>query len=601
MIKFSSFLSILIFALYFLLNLKIDLKSLVNKMTVNIKKRVIIIFVIVFILSYFLSIYLLNDDISMLIISSRNFSSFNSHIVYMNILIGYILSTLYFLSNMIEWYTLFYIIIHTLSILFILESLTLLRISSFFKRGLFVSFILLEYSFITELQFTSLALNTGIASIFLFSRINKDLKSYVLPFIFLLICFAIRNFLGVLCLGLMFYISKDSFYIFFNNLKLKKYTPSFKIWFLFFAFIGMAIMLILDIYMYNISEDFNDFRKTDTFRSMINDGVPINFTLNNKYKEFDFNLIKTFFYDATIYNLNYLKGIYDSSFTPTLNNRLNNAITTITHFKYVLILYFFFNSILFFKVKKYRSIILDILLLILTLFLVSLVYNVVNKERFLMGVLVMFIIKDIVYFHLNIRKNIVATDFLLVLIILNIVLNFLRYSIQIEILINIVVFLFCFNSLIHSKIINYIVSFGFIFLITFSVTISRIVKNEKEKKITDFSKVLNFVIDKRHYNKVITLPTHLYLENLNVHRVSEYKYLNNIILNGWMANLPQYRKDLPSFKNLVTDTIPIIINKKYRNSIKELQKSILYHWKINTTQKIIYSDNYFEVIILNKK
>lgn len=601
MIKFSFFLSILFFALYFLLNLKIDLTSVIKKMVVNIKKRLIIIFVIVFICSYYLSIYLLNDDISMLIISSSHFSSFNSHIVYMNILIGYVMSSLYFFSDMIEWYTLFYIIIHTLSILFILESLTLLKISFFFKRGLLVSFILLEYSFITELQFTTLALNTGIASILLFSRINKDLKSYVLPFIFLLICFAIRNFLGVLCLGLMFYISKESFYTLLTNLKLKKYTPSFKLRFLFFAFISMIIMLILDIYMYNTSEEFIDFRKTDTFRSMINDGVPINFTLNNKYKEFDFNLIKTFFYDATIYNLNYLKGIYDSSFTPTLNNRLNNAISTIIHFKYVLILYCFFNFILFFKVKKYRSIILDILLLILTLFLVSLVYNVINKERFLMGVLVMFIIKDIVYFHLNIRKNNVATDFLLVLIILNIILNFLRYSIQIEILINIVVIIFCFNSLLHSKIINYLVLFGFIFLTTFSIIISRVTKNQKEKKITDFSKVLNFVIDKKHYNKVITLPTHLYFENLNVHRVSEYKYLNNIILNGWMANLPQYRKDLPSFKNLVTDTVPIILNKNYRNSIKDLQKSILYHWKINTTQKLIYNDDYFEVIILEKK
>ena len=122
----------------------------------------------------------------------------------------------------------------------------------------------------------------------------------------------------------------------------------------------------------------------------------------------------------------------------------------------------------------------------------------------------------------------------------------------------------------------------------------------EKKKISDFSKVLNFVVDKRNFSKVITLPTHLYLENLNIHRVSEYKYLNNIILNGWMANLPQYRKELPSFKNLVTDTIPIILNKNYRNSIKDLQKSILYHWKINTSQKLIYNDDYFEVIILEK-
>ena len=187
MIRFSFFLSILIFALYFLFNLKIDLALEIKKIVRNIKNRLFIIFVIVFICSYFLSIFLLNDDISMLIISSSHFSSFNSHIVYMNILIGYVMSSMYLIFDLIEWYTVFYIVVHSLSILIILESIILLKISSFLKKGLFVSFILLEYSFITELQFTTLALNTGIASIFLFSRINKDLKSYVLPFVFLML------------------------------------------------------------------------------------------------------------------------------------------------------------------------------------------------------------------------------------------------------------------------------------------------------------------------------------------------------------------------------------------------------------------------------
>ena len=588
--------SFLVFLVYFLANKFFDLGNKIKHIFSFSKIQLIFTALIVFILSYFLSFYLVNDDISMLLISSGKLNTDNSsYVVFMNIFIGFVISSFYSLLNGVEWYTILFLIFHTLSIYVILKNIMELDISLFLKTSLIISTIILEYSIITELQFTTLSLNAGIASILLISKIKFNYKILYILFSFVVLSFCIRNFIGLINFFLVTYL------LFTISFFLSSIEKKVVLKFLLITFLVLFFLQGIDYLLYNFNVHFKGFRKNDALRSLLSDGNHINPTLSGKFKKYDFYLIKAFFYDKAVFNPKYLQDLINM-LGFNFYVKFKYILYTLYYFSYPIILYVIFNLLLRFNKKPLLIIILDLIMFFGVISLFSTLFNVVSKGHFVMTVFVLFIFKDIVFMSNVQRKSIsLFRDLILSFLILNIILFFNKHSFEFKLIINLVVLLFFLSIFFKSVFLEQSSIFGFIFIAVFSISISSQVKNDRDTKILSFTKVLDFISEKNKSNKIVTLPSHMYLENLDIYNVSNYKYIDKIKLNGWMVNYPLNENGFSSFKEIVLNKYPIIVDRKYKNSIQDLQKSILFHWNLKTEKSVLYIDKNVEVIVLNKK
>ena len=589
--------SFLVYFFYFLANKFFELGNKIRCIFSFSKIQLIFTALIVFILSYFLSFYLVNDDISMLLISSGKLNTttnISSYVIFMNVFIGFLISSLYSLLNGVEWYTIIFLIFHTLSIYVILKNIMQLGISLFLKYSLIISTIILEYSIITELQFTTLSLNAGIASILLISKIKSNNKIFFLLASFLILSFCIRNFIGLMNFCLVAYLLVTI--SFFSKRIEKKVVLKFLI----ITFFLLFFLQVIDYLFYNLNIQFKGFRKIDSLRSLLSDGNNINPNLSGKFKKYDFYLIKAFFYDKTVFNTNYLKDLINI-LGFSLFDKFKYLLFTIYYFSYPIILYVIFNLMLKVNKKSILIIFFDLIMFIGVILISAFLFNVILKGYFVMTVFVLFIFKDIVFIN-NVQSKSISLfrDLILSFLILNIILYFNKHSFEFKLIVNLIVLLFFLSILLKSVFLEQSSIFGFIFLAVFSISISYQIKHEREINILNFTDVVDFISEKNRSKKIVTLPSHMCLENLDIYNVSNYKYIDKIKLNGWMVNYPLNENGFSSFKEIVLNKYPIIVDRNYKNSIQDLQKSILFHWNLKTEKSVLYIDKNVEVIVLNK-
>lgn len=554
----------------------------------------------VVILSYFFSVFIVPDDIAMLTIVSGSYSSTpDFHIIFMNVWIGYCLSFLYNFYKGIEWYTLFFLVLHIFSFAFQLKYIRRIkRISSNYRLIIIVTWLLIQYNFITQLQFTTVALNVGLASLFIYMMKEKgNVFQTITACLLLLISFSIRNFLGVMILSCIFLFSLDEIKLFIKSLLRKKIKITKRLITLVVLSGSFTFLFIWDNSIYFNNDDYTNFKKLESYRALINDGVKldIGFSENKELKYFDYHLIKGFMFDVNKYDYEYLEKLYLHSFKPNYKQRILNAIKSFFFYKEVLILYLSLIFFLYFKTKK-SEIILQGLFLLIIFGLTSFVFDLVLKERFVVSLFLPYLILLLsYYFNLLKEKNnhIFGVVFLIILLFF-IHLSFLQLFLFLTAIV-----LILMSSYFEQKRLEIISMCFFLAVFILKCQESKDLISVNKNKISELTNVVS-VIQRHNDKRILTYPTHNSLTSLPIFRVSSYKFIDDFLFSGWMAALPYNKKQFPSFKYLVNNSIPIMLNNEDLVVIEWIQESIEFNYKLKTEKVIIYQDDNQSSFILKK-
>lgn len=545
-------------------------------------------FVFVFIVSFFFSSYVVPDDIAMLSIVSGTYSGApDAHVIYMNIWVGHLLSFFYENFNNIEWYTLFFLCLHTISFYFELKFLKSLNLSNKkSKEILYLILFLIQFKFIVNLEFTTIALNTGLASLLIFLNQNiKQKTRIILGSVLLLISFSIRSFTGIIVLSCLFLYYFKYFNIFISSIFRRKLKISNELWLLLILFVSFTVLLFIDNYYYTSNNSYFEFREFDKYRGLINDGIKfdIHFSENKKYQIVDYNLIQGFLFDMKIYDLDYLKGLYTHTFKPDLFKRINNSLMSIIFYKEPIILFLTIVFIIYKKTKD-KKIILQCFFLFMIFGLTSLIFDLSLKERFIICLFMPYLFLIFFSSHkkiLNEKIGYIVLLLFFIIILYFLHLSFFEYST-----------LFLFVLLSQSKFQN-VKNIGYLILLIFtsvSLQSHNEIKELKLKEFDDFKSTIEKVDKNLNFDRILVYPTHSNLTKMDVFQISEFSYNKKIIFSGWMSNLPTNKKKFPSYISLVDDSVPILVNKNDEIIIDWLIGSLSFHYGFSATKKKIYEN-----------
>ena len=132
-----------------------------------------------------------NDDVVMLLLASGNYTgNFESKLVFINPIYGFIVSGLYRNIKGVEWYTFLFIALHIISLSIIIHKVISLKLKIVLKGSLILFFSIIELNLIMYLQFTTVAMILSIAAVLL---LNFDIKrNFILSSILLFMAGLIR-------------------------------------------------------------------------------------------------------------------------------------------------------------------------------------------------------------------------------------------------------------------------------------------------------------------------------------------------------------------------------------------------------------------------
>jgi len=294
----------------------------------------ILVFISLFVIglfSFFPIIFETNDDLAMLVISSGIYSgSPDEHLIFMNVLIGFFLKFLYQKTTNIEWYSIFFILMNIISSVVILNKIVFYglhngKIGKFIVAISVVIFLVFEFNFIANIQFTTLAAIVVSASIILISE--KDRVKIFFGIFLMLIGFAIRFHAGVLVLAISIpYIVASS------EINTKKISL-----FIFIIFL-IASMNFFDSYYYNRSVEWSYYSDYNYQRGRINDNPNAYRLIFPKMKDQNnYQFLLDFMPDPSVLNLEKLIFINSKINQTGFFVKFNNVKKQILRFKIFII------------------------------------------------------------------------------------------------------------------------------------------------------------------------------------------------------------------------------------------------------------------------
>jgi hypothetical protein len=326
-----------------------------------------------------------NDDVVMLLLASGNYTgNFESNLVFINPIYGAIVSSLYFISKEIEWYTVLFVSFHLLSFTVILDKIIQLKIHSFLNLSLVILFTVFELNFLVYLQFTTVAIMLTIAGLILYH--GEKRKQLIPSFLFILIAALIRP--EVTFLILIFVLP----YFFYTSYILKSYRRL--IYILFFLIIPVSSILIRDKL---VSNEWTEATKYNRLRAEVTDNLNADFS-ESIYKgvcsKGDYTLLKNFFPNPNVITMDVLKRLSKNiQIKKQKTDRLKNIKTQfISYLRDFILLFLIVGMFLFFnKNNKYR-----LFILLYSVFLISvLAYISIDgllKNRIFIGFVISFIL-----------------------------------------------------------------------------------------------------------------------------------------------------------------------------------------------------------------
>lgn len=220
-----------------------------------------------------------NDDNAMAAISMGMRGTYNSHLVFINIILGKIISTLMRIIPFVKWYTVFHY-----AVLFVAFSVLFYSVMKLFETKKKLAYLLIGililiwgYDCMVFVQFTKTAGICGAAgSLLIFTNLKKDKPRWgytILGGILLLLCSMIR----FQVFGLILLVSSlIGFFILLDCIKykeLKKVLPYLGVFSTILVF--AVIMSFIDTNIYNAHNGWREYREYNHLRAELLDrGFP---------------------------------------------------------------------------------------------------------------------------------------------------------------------------------------------------------------------------------------------------------------------------------------------------------------------------------------
>lgn len=486
-----------------------------------------------------------NDDVVMLLIASgKHFGTPDGHLVFINYLFGYPLSSLYRIFPNYEWYTLSFSIMHIFSGAVIINQIFKKDRSFFLKVGFIVLFLVFFSLIIVKFQFTTTAGIVAVAGISLIFENKSKQWGFIGGFVLFL-----SSLIRIESAILVLIISSPLFF---------EYLISFnkRIMILAVALIFVLGGKYLNRLFYQ-NKDWAEYYEYNKIRGQISDN-PKTFKylkeIPENKKKTDLLLFLSFMPDGKVINLEYLKqlrmDIDKSQFSEKVVS-LNNFKGLIKLHKIRFILFLGFFVFLFFKNKDWISrfvLLTSFFLLFVAFFLLSINYWV--KLRVVNTATLAFML---VLMELSLKKKDKSRT-------------------------------------------NYIFTFFFIsFLSLFFL---------REAFYTSIgNKYTNIAYEKQwSFLKSQDGQTLLHLPSFSITGVNPFKVSQNwqsdkFVFLGWLTNFPQNFVASRNHLNLIRCDVSIFIHEDYEEKIIPLlQKSILNNYgKEVEVEKITPFSSYFFV------
>ncbi len=278
-----------------------------------------------------------NDDPAMLLIASGKYSGTpDNHLVFINFIYGSLLNLLYSIYAGIEWYTITFITLNTLSISILAKIILKSSYSVIFKIILLLFLFSIFINYTVCLQFTRTASILAIAGL---SVIYNSKYKFVGAIIFVfgfLIRFEPATLTLLISLPLFIPSTRNIKSIFSTRyIKCIFFNKNSRV--LIFAILISVFCKTGDYIYYNIDPDWNSYKEYNGIRGLINDNPNASnddLKLPKSISPVDYELLLSFHINPSAINSNDLKKIHQSIDKTTLSQKIYNIKYLISGFSY---------------------------------------------------------------------------------------------------------------------------------------------------------------------------------------------------------------------------------------------------------------------------
>ncbi|WP_375438109.1 hypothetical protein [uncultured Hymenobacter sp.] len=327
-----------------------------------------------------------NDDICMLLIASGSYGGApEAHLVFINYIYGLGLKLLYSITAEIEWYTLVFLLLHTISLSIILFVIIKGKAAKYLKLVNILLFCILESQILLHLQFTTTAAIVSLAGIVLMLEKQGYRKGLGIAFCVIGSLIRLEVSFLVLFISFPFYIKEA--------IEASKASASIR---LAIGYFSVCIMLIgsfeyVDQASYSHENGWKAYKEYNKLRGEINDN-PNAKTLKSKLppgiRSVDYALLMKFFQDSNVIDIESLSKINNAIAHISFTDKLKNVPASLTFYKKYLAFIGVALFILFinlYKASERIAIVLTVLAFMITIVFVSFIG--VLKYRVMLSVL----------------------------------------------------------------------------------------------------------------------------------------------------------------------------------------------------------------------
>ena len=591
---------------YILLNKKtceIYIRSVVK----GLSKVYIITFFVFFNILFFVIVALIflkyetNDDIAMLLIASGKYSGIPlPFLPYMNYFYGYIVSIFYINFPEIEWYTMFFVFFHFISIFILIFNIYRLEYRTTYKFVLYLLIVFFEVYLIAHFQFTTTSMLVSIAG--LISIFKGEMKMKFLGFFLFIFGFLIRDFSSAIVLLSFLPFMIEDIKVFFKNLHAKKLQIPINLWFVFFIVTTMFCFKIFDTYKYNQNNGMKDYRELDHFRSLTTDPMPtqkmMSFSGDSIVSKKDMSLIQSFYFDTKKYNLKFYKYIYNNYTQPNLTDRVNNLLKTINKTFYVLLSFLIMIVFLYLKSKSKNEktvYLVTFFIFSFSFFILSIFTDFSYKGRVIITIFFPFLIVLV-----NNLPRLSKNDFIVFIILLiNLIMAFMNITFIQFLYLNLFLGLFLFFNLLKTNFKFICLYFSIVFFMFFAFSNLddwRWKKDDNKKRLLEYQSSVDDFFKISNFKKIAYFPIQYNYELINPFEISHTSNIDKVLLNGWLANLPYNKREFESFDIFIKKGTPIMLTKGNKKNLGLIIDVINSEKEINI--ETIFTSKSYEIIKL---
>ncbi|WP_101689392.1 hypothetical protein [Dysgonomonas massiliensis] len=496
-----------------------------------------------------------NDDTAMLLFSSGVYSGTpDAHLVFINYIYGFLVSSLYRIYSGIEWYTVLFVVIHVVSFSIITWRLAVSKYNNVFKIIFLSLFCLIEVYCISALQFTTTAAVCALGSLLLYVSGNKTCTQILAILLFLLA--SLIRFEAAFLIFII-YSPLIGYHILQSDSSRKKIIV--------FLVLLVSLPVLakqIDGCIYDSDESWKKYKEYNLYRGMINDNLTVldEDQLPANITESDYRLLGNFFPDTDVFNVEVLKEISEKNKGTTSHDKFYRVVFNLLIYQYHVCIIIFISFLLFILLPARGRIILFCSLLLLTMsFIYMSIIGTLKPRVFVSTILalcwVLFALSGMVKVE---RKTIVS------IFIISLLALFISLSVDI------------------SKWYNGLKGLNRAF-IPAQETLREYVKSRpQEEIIVPYQSALRFEI----YS-----PWEISKE------AQQYKFR----CLGWLSTIPLNDGEVDSFLDIIDQKTILIGKNNYRLFMKNIKKSISHHYGIEIQDNIIFENELYYLLKLTKK